>query len=124
MISLSGSNRIFGAYLTDTLSPSDLLHVTLSARYNRSTETLERLQRRHRRRRRRVGFDEASPLTGDHTFSRLNPAVGFTVTPSELLTYYANYNEASRAPTRAWSSVAPIRRSRAACRMTLPAIRT
>ena len=24
------------------------------------------------------GFDAASPLTGDHTFSRLNPAIGFT----------------------------------------------
>ena len=51
VISLSGSNRIFGVYLTDTLSPSSLLHVTLAARYNRNTESTRRLQRRHRRRR-------------------------------------------------------------------------
>jgi outer membrane receptor protein involved in Fe transport len=72
--------------------------VTISARYNRNTETLDGYS---------VetdvsagaGFDQASPVVGQHTFSRLNPAIGFTVTPSELLTYYANYNEASRAPT-------------------------
>jgi outer membrane receptor protein involved in Fe transport len=38
-------------------------------------------------------------LTGDHTFSRINPALGLTVTPTDALTFYANYNEASRAPT-------------------------
>jgi len=98
VISLGGTNKIFGAYLTDTLSPSELVHVTISARYNRNTETLDGYS---------VetdvsagaGFDQASPVVGQHTFSRLNPAIGFTVTPTELLTYYANYNEASRAPT-------------------------
>ena len=46
-----------------------------------------------------AGFDEPSPLAGDHTFSRVNPSIGFTFTPTDALTYYANYNEASRAPT-------------------------
>ena len=46
------------------------------------------------------GFDAApAPLSGDHTFSRVNPSFGFTVTPSDALTFYADYNEASRAPT-------------------------
>ena len=40
VISLTGSNKIYGAYLTDTLSPSKLLHFTASLRYNRNTETL------------------------------------------------------------------------------------
>ena len=35
----------------------------------------------------------------NHTFSRVNPALGFTVTPTDALTLYADYNEASRAPT-------------------------
>ena len=39
VIALTGSNKIYGAYLTDTLSPSKLLHFTLSLRYNRNTET-------------------------------------------------------------------------------------
>ena len=41
VISLGGTNRIPGVYLTDTLSPSGLLHVTASVRYNRNTETLD-----------------------------------------------------------------------------------
>ena len=41
MISVGGSNKIAGLYLTDTLSPSSLVHVTLSLRYNRNTETLD-----------------------------------------------------------------------------------
>ena len=99
VISLSGSNRILGVYLTDTFSPSELLHVTVSARYNRSTETLNGYSVDTDVSDAGAGFDEASPLTGDHTFSRVNPAVGFTLTPSERVTYYANYNEASRAPS-------------------------
>jgi outer membrane receptor protein involved in Fe transport len=99
VISLGGSNRIVGVYLTDTLSPSKLLHLTASARYNSNTEKLNGS---------RVdtdvgdvgsGFDQASALVGSHTFSRLNPALGFTVTPTNALTLYADYNEASRAPT-------------------------
>src|SRR5262249_56215848 len=41
VVSLSGDNRIYGVYATDTLSPNPLLHLTLSVRYNRSTETLD-----------------------------------------------------------------------------------
>jgi outer membrane receptor protein involved in Fe transport len=98
-ISLSGSNRILGAYLTDTLSPSRYLHVTFSARYNRNTEKLDGYSVDTDVGDAGDGFDEPRPLTGDHTFSRLNPALGFTVTPNDVITYYANYNEASRAPT-------------------------
>lgn len=99
VIALSGSNRILGAYLTDTFSPSDLLHFNVAARYNRSSETLNGYSVDTDVGDFGAGFDEASALTGDHTFSRLNPAIGVTVTPSDSLTYYANYNEASRAPT-------------------------
>ena len=99
VISLNGSNRISGIYLTDTLSPSDLLHFTASARYNRSTETLNGYSIDTDVGDVGQGFDQASPLTGNHTFSRLNPAFGFTVTPSNALTFYADYNEGSRAPT-------------------------
>jgi outer membrane receptor protein involved in Fe transport len=98
-ISLSGDNRIYGAYATDTLSPGTLLHLTVSLRYNRNTETLEGYSVDTDVSDFGAGFGESRPLSGDHTYSRLNPAVGFTVTPTESLTYYANYNEASRAPT-------------------------
>lgn len=99
VISLSGDNRIYGFYATDTLSPSKLLHFTFSIRYNHSTETLDGYSVDTDIGDFGAGFDEARPLSGDHTFSRVNPAFGFTVTPHDALTYYADYNEASRAPT-------------------------
>ena len=99
VISLSGDNRIYGVYATDTLSPSTLLHLTLSIRYNRSTETLNGYSIDTDIADFGAGFDQARPLAGDHTFSRVNPAFGFTVTPRDTLTFYADYNEASRAPT-------------------------
>src|SRR5579863_4088357 len=99
VISLGGSNRISGIYLTDTLSPGKLLHVTASVRYNRNTETLDGSSVDTDVGDAGAGFDTATPLAGNHTFSRINPALGFTVTPTDALTVYANYNEASRAPT-------------------------
>jgi len=99
VISLSGGNRITGVYLTDTLSPGDLLHFTASVRYNRNTETLNGYSVDSDVGDVGSGFDEASPLVGNHTFSRINPSIGFTVAPTDLMTFYADYNEASRAPT-------------------------
>jgi outer membrane receptor protein involved in Fe transport len=99
VISLSGSNKIKGVYLTDTLSPSNLLHVTASVRYNNNTETLNGYTVDTDVGDYGNGFNAATPLFGDHTFSRVNPALGFTFTPSDSTTYYADYNEASRAPS-------------------------
>ena len=99
VVSLSGDNRIYGVYATDTLSPNPLLHLTLSVRYNRSTETLDGYSVDSDVGDFGAGFGVTHPLTGDHTFSRLNPSFGFTVTPRPALTFYANYSEASRAPT-------------------------
>jgi outer membrane receptor protein involved in Fe transport len=97
---VTGSNKILGVYFTDTLSPTDLLHFTAAVRYNSNRETLGGYS---------VdtdvgdapddGWDERLPLSGDHTFARFNPSFGFTVTPNNDTTFYANYNEASRAPT-------------------------
>jgi len=99
VISLGGSNKISGIYMTDTLSPVKLLHVTASVRYNRNTETLDGSSVDTDVGDAGAGFGTASPLTGNHTFSRTNPSLGFTVTPTDALTVYADYNQASRAPT-------------------------
>jgi outer membrane receptor protein involved in Fe transport len=99
VISLTGSNKIYGAYLTDTLSPNKLLHFTASVRYNRNTETLNGYSIDTDIGDFGSGFNQPTALMGDHTFSRANPAFGFTVTPTDALTFYADYNEASRAPT-------------------------
>jgi outer membrane receptor protein involved in Fe transport len=99
VISLSGQNKIYGTYFTDTVSPSKLLHFTLSVRYNQSTETLNGYSIDTDIGDFGSGFNAPTTLAGDHTFSHVNPAFGFTVTPADTLTFYANYNEASRAPT-------------------------
>jgi outer membrane receptor protein involved in Fe transport len=99
VISLGGSNKIAGVYFTDTLSPNERLHLTASLRYNRNTETLNGYSVNTDVGDVGSGFDEARPLFGDHTYSRLNPAFGFTLTPTPALTLYVDYNEASRAPT-------------------------
>src|SRR5207237_9741158 len=96
VISLSGGSRTYGAYLTDTLSTSKLLHFTVAVRYGRNAETLDGYSLNTVL---GPGFGQSNRLAGDHTFSRLNPAVGFTLTSGEAWTLYANYNEASRAPT-------------------------
>ena len=98
-ISVGGSNKIYGVYLTDTFSPSTYFHINIAARYNRNTEALDGHSVDRDLGDFGAGYGEPSPVTGDHVYSRLNPAIGLTYTPSESTTYYANYNEASRAPT-------------------------
>jgi outer membrane receptor protein involved in Fe transport len=97
--SLSGSNKIFGIYVTDTFSPNSLLHFTASARYNRNTEILSGYSVDTDLGDFGANFDQANALIENHTYSRVNPSLGFTATPSDKLTLYADYNEASRAPT-------------------------
>jgi outer membrane cobalamin receptor len=98
-ISVSGTDRISGVYLTDTFSPSTYFHVNIAARYNRNTETVNGYSLDTDLGDFGDGYGEASPVTGDHVYSRLNSAIGFTYTPGASTTYYVNYNEASRAPT-------------------------
>ncbi len=97
--SLRGSNKIFGIYVTDTFSPNSLLHVTASARYNNNTEMLNGYSVDTDLGDFGAGFGVPNPLLENHTYTRVNPAFGFTVTPNDVLTVYVDYNEASRAPT-------------------------
>jgi outer membrane receptor protein involved in Fe transport len=97
--SLSGGNKIFGLYFTDTYSPNDLWHFTAAARYNRTTLTLNGFSLDTDVGDFGEGFDEADQLVENHTYTRVNPSFGFTVTPGDALTFFADYNEASRAPT-------------------------
>jgi outer membrane receptor protein involved in Fe transport len=95
--SVGGVSKVFGIYVSDTFSPSPLVHITASARYNHIRETLGGYSVATD-----LGdddFDEPSTLSGDHTYTRVNPAIGATFTPSEALTLFANYTEGSRAPT-------------------------
>lgn len=46
-----------------------------------------------------IAGPEVAPVTGSHTYRRVNPAVGLTWNPIRDLGFFANYSEAMRAPT-------------------------
>lgn len=75
----------YAFYLTDTLSVTDRLSVTFSARYN---HTDLRLKDKH-----------GTELNGRHTYDRFNPAGGFVYSFLPQLQFYGNYSESNRAPT-------------------------
>ncbi len=90
-VELRGVSRTWSLFATDTFSFNDVYHLTLSGRYNHT-----RVQNRDQ-----LIPDVSNPesLTGNHSFHRFNPAIGLAITPSKALSFYASYNEGSRAPT-------------------------
>jgi len=90
-VDLRGENRTWSLYATDTFSINDITHLTLSGRYNHTkVENRDRLI---------PDSSDPESLTGDHSFSRFNPAIGLAITPTRELSFYGSYNEGSRAPT-------------------------
>jgi len=89
-VDLTSNSHTWSVFVSDTLSYRDLLHLTVSGRYN-STVVRNR--------------DQITPgggsgsLDGDHRFSRFNPALGLALTPNSRISVYAGYNEGSRTPT-------------------------
>jgi outer membrane receptor protein involved in Fe transport len=76
-----------GLYLTDTLSLSDSLAITLSGRYNRTRIVI-------------ADTGGGNPdLDGAHAFHRFNPAAGLTYQIRPAINFYASYAESTRAPT-------------------------
>ncbi len=88
-VNLKGISKTWSLFATNTLSLSDKWHLTTSARYN--TTKVDNNDK--------ITPSGPDSLSGNHTFNRLNPAIGVNYTPSKALTAYASYNEGSRAPT-------------------------
>ncbi|GBG15946.1 TonB-dependent receptor [Novimethylophilus kurashikiensis] len=92
-VRLNARNDYYGVYATDTFSITDQLHATLSGRYNLAKIHLSG-----------ESFDDnltpkTSDLSGNHRYSRFNPAIGLNYNPSQSLGFYGSYNEGMRAPT-------------------------
>jgi outer membrane receptor protein involved in Fe transport len=88
-VELHGKTKTYSLFATDTLSLNDFVHLTASGRYTHTNvNNVDQL----------VTSGPAS-LTGNHSFERLNPAVGLSFTPSKDLAIYGAYNEGMRAPT-------------------------
>jgi iron complex outermembrane recepter protein len=79
-------------FFTDTLDLTSRLSATASARYNDVEVDLHD----------QLGGD----LSGNHHYSRFNPAIGLAYRVTPWLTAYAGYSEANRAPTPAELSCA------------------
>ncbi len=79
--------RTWSLYMTDTLSLTPDLNVTVSGRFNSTRIVI----------RDRSGINPA--LNGDHDFDRFNPAGGISWQAHQLLNIYGSYSESTRAPT-------------------------
>jgi outer membrane receptor protein involved in Fe transport len=86
-VSLDARNSYYGAFLTDTISLTDRLHLSLAGRLNLAW--IELIDRR--------GGD----LSGQHYYQRFNPSVGLTWQAFPAITVFGSYGEANRAPTAA-----------------------
>lgn len=82
-----GRTDYTGFYVTDTLSLTESLHLTLSGRYNRARVELEDLT------------GEQPELNGRHAFSRFNPAAGAAFAVTRDVTLFGGYSEGFRVPT-------------------------
>jgi outer membrane receptor protein involved in Fe transport len=89
-VDLTGKTETRSVYLSDTLQLTKIVGLTLSGRYDRTTiENRDGI----------TPQDEAGTLFGNHRFSRFNPAIGVTISPTSALSAYLGYNEGSRAPS-------------------------
>jgi iron complex outermembrane receptor protein len=87
-VSLGAWNTYYGVYINDTFDITNRLSVTGGGRYNIAQIAMSDL------------LGTSPDLSAQYTFERFNPVVGFTykILP-ELMTFYAGYSEANRAPT-------------------------
>lgn len=86
-VAVRARTRSAGLYLTDTLSITDRLALTVSGRSNHTRTTIN------------DPTGENPSLDGKHSFSRFNPAAGLTYQWSQALNFYGGYSESTRAPT-------------------------
>jgi len=80
-----------GVYFTDTLSVTDQLSLTLSARYNLTHIDISGTSEN--------GETNLNESGSTHTYRRINPAAGLTYALNDTLSVYSSYGESSRAPT-------------------------
>jgi outer membrane receptor protein involved in Fe transport len=88
-VRLRARNRHYGLYLSDTLSLTDALNVTLAGRYNLSFIGMDD----------RYVTDPTKTLDGFHKFERFNPSAGLSWQFLREIGVYGNYSESNRAPT-------------------------
>ena len=82
---LEAGTSNLGVFVANTFSFGESIALTVSGRFNDTRVVLN--------------DQEGTELNGAHEFDRFNPAVGLTAGLTDNLTFFAGYNEASRAPS-------------------------
>jgi iron complex outermembrane receptor protein len=91
-VRLDASNDYYGVYASDTLDVTDRLSLTVSGRLN-----VAEINLRDR---------NGTALSGDHSFTKFNPAAGATYKLLPNVSLYGGYSQSNRAPTPAELSCA------------------
>jgi hypothetical protein len=91
-----GKTTTSSLFATDTFSVNELIHVNAGLRYNYSKVNNKDFLAGT------PGYGVAgtnADAGGRHTFSRVNPSVGLTLTPNQNVSIFGSYSESNRAPT-------------------------
>ena len=91
-VRVDATNNYYGVYASDTLDVTDRLSLTVSGRLNVADISL----------RDRNG----DALTGDHSYTKFNPAAGLTYKLLPNVSLYGGYSQSNRVPTPAELSCA------------------
>jgi outer membrane receptor protein involved in Fe transport len=89
-VNLKSRAHTWSVFVSDTLTFAETWNLTVSGRFNRQTVTTRDLLDPD------GGIDS---LNGHDTYSRFNPAVGLTWSPTSSINAYVGYNEGNRAPS-------------------------
>jgi len=87
-VRLNTNTETYGIYFSDSFSLTDDLTITFAGRYNHTSMTLKNQY-----------INGEDKLSGDHSFDRFNPSVGFTYQALDNLGLYGSYSESARVPT-------------------------
>lgn len=91
---LTGKQYTARLFATDTLSLNEFWHLNAGASWN-----FTRIDNTDTLRGPASAANNFNSLTAKDSYTRLNPTVGLTYTPTKALTVYTSYSESSRAPT-------------------------
>jgi len=91
-VRVDATNRYYGLYASDTLDVTERLAVTVSGRFNVAE----------------IGLQDRNgvALSGEHSFTKFNPAAGVTYKVSPNVSLYGGYSQSNRTPTPAELSCA------------------
>jgi outer membrane receptor protein involved in Fe transport len=93
-VGLTGKQYTARLFATDTLSLNEFWHLNAGASWN-----FTRIDNTDTLRGPASAANNFNSLTAKDSYTRLNPTVGLTYTPTKSLTVYTSYSESSRAPT-------------------------